>query len=505
MKRPSDNLFQLIKSLSKTEKRYFKRFASIHIKGNSNNYIRLFDAIDKQKEYNEAKILKLFKEEKFIKHLSSEKVYLFNQILRSLRNFYSESLIDVSLKGMFQDVNILYSKRLFEPCIRILSKIKKLAYESERFLIVLEAMALELGIIQDQNNMEECNKYIEHEFNTEKELLKKYSNLRDYVLLNSKFFFLSRVKGSAYGKSASAYLKMMNTPLLKNESLALSFQSKIFFNHINGGCAIIKNNFNEAYLYYKKVLEHTERYPQVSKRQLNYIFTLYNFLLSCLLSNKHEEFLLNLRKLKAIIPDTKGNEAIIFYCIHNLEVTFYFYTGWYVEPNLPKLIEKGLKKYHNKITKANQLQLIYSNACIYLTNSEYTESLKYLNMLLNDNFLSLREDIQVAARILNLIVHWELKHEELLPYLTRSTYHFLRKKELLYEYETILLNFIKQKLFRVFTRAEFKNSLKTLQRHLNRIAGNPLKNILYFDILSYWIESKVSNKSMVEVLKSRIN
>ena len=33
----SDDLFLLIKSLKQTEKRYFKIFASIHVKGEQNN------------------------------------------------------------------------------------------------------------------------------------------------------------------------------------------------------------------------------------------------------------------------------------------------------------------------------------------------------------------------------------------------------------------------------------------------------------------------------------
>ncbi len=45
----TDDLFQLIKSLDQSEKRYFKVFATMHIKGSDNNkYVGLFDAIDKQ-------------------------------------------------------------------------------------------------------------------------------------------------------------------------------------------------------------------------------------------------------------------------------------------------------------------------------------------------------------------------------------------------------------------------------------------------------------------------
>ena len=44
----SDDLFQLIKSLTKPEKIYFKKFSSIFIEKESSNYLKLFDEIDKQ-------------------------------------------------------------------------------------------------------------------------------------------------------------------------------------------------------------------------------------------------------------------------------------------------------------------------------------------------------------------------------------------------------------------------------------------------------------------------
>jgi hypothetical protein len=50
----SDQLFRLIKSLTTAEKRYFKIFASRHSIGGKNEYVNLFDAIDKQSKYDEA-------------------------------------------------------------------------------------------------------------------------------------------------------------------------------------------------------------------------------------------------------------------------------------------------------------------------------------------------------------------------------------------------------------------------------------------------------------------
>ena len=46
MKTPSQDLYKLIKSLTKTEKRYFSKFAEKHVIGDQNNYYKLFKVID---------------------------------------------------------------------------------------------------------------------------------------------------------------------------------------------------------------------------------------------------------------------------------------------------------------------------------------------------------------------------------------------------------------------------------------------------------------------------
>ena len=66
-------LFELIKSLSKSEKRYFKVFTSVHKE--SNNYVKLFNAIHDQNEYDEDALIEQFKNEDFIRQFSVAKNY----------------------------------------------------------------------------------------------------------------------------------------------------------------------------------------------------------------------------------------------------------------------------------------------------------------------------------------------------------------------------------------------------------------------------------------------
>src|SRR6476659_4264547 len=94
--RSTDALFQLIKSLEKSEKRNFK----LYVKRNSGNedlkIVQLFDALDKMDEYDEEQLLK--KNKSLSKQqLSNMKAHLYRKVLSSLRLIKDAENIDLQL------------------------------------------------------------------------------------------------------------------------------------------------------------------------------------------------------------------------------------------------------------------------------------------------------------------------------------------------------------------------------------------------------------------------
>ena len=94
--KPSTELFSLVQSLTKSEKRFFKLNSSLQ--AGDKNYLKLFDYIEKQSSYNEEELKKYFEKERFIQHLPSEKNHLYKLILKSLRSYYSDQSVKSQLK-----------------------------------------------------------------------------------------------------------------------------------------------------------------------------------------------------------------------------------------------------------------------------------------------------------------------------------------------------------------------------------------------------------------------
>src|SRR3990170_954851 len=111
-KEKSTAVFDLIRSLTGPEKRYFKIFATRHVIGEENNYIKLFNAIESQQEYNEEVILDKFRNDKFAKQLHRIKNYLYDLIMKSLCEFHKAKSISSEVRQKLEMIEILYAKGL---------------------------------------------------------------------------------------------------------------------------------------------------------------------------------------------------------------------------------------------------------------------------------------------------------------------------------------------------------------------------------------------------------
>ena len=88
MKKPSTDLFDLIKTLGKSEKRFFQQFAHRHSTKGKNIYYQLFKMISEQSTYDEGQIKQQFVGEKAAKNLAVVKKQLYEQLVLALHQYH---------------------------------------------------------------------------------------------------------------------------------------------------------------------------------------------------------------------------------------------------------------------------------------------------------------------------------------------------------------------------------------------------------------------------------
>ena len=120
MKKPED-IISLIKSLSKSEKRYFKLFIAKNSIGESSHYLKLFDLIEKAGTTESKVIKKLYQNDRFVeKQFGLYKHMLYKQILKSLKAFHSAKSVDDEIMELIRDAKILFDKTLYDQASTVL-------------------------------------------------------------------------------------------------------------------------------------------------------------------------------------------------------------------------------------------------------------------------------------------------------------------------------------------------------------------------------------------------
>lgn len=505
-KTPSTKLFNLIKSLSGSEKRYFKLFASNNKADKTSKYILLFDAIDLQETFDDEKLKAIIYADEPIqsRKYSELKAYLYDLILKSLHGYDEKSSVDFKIKGLLHSVRVLYKRSHYEDCKELLIKVKKLAYTYESFANILEVLNWEKQIAYAQMNIPFLDADLDRIDEEEKICLEQLKNLSGYK--NVFYKVLVNIRKNALLRSEEQRVllnKIIDNPLLKSVDLTKSHQAKLLYYRTYSLYYYAILDHEKFYKSCKLVIEEMESKPNLLKEDVSeYISALSNFTLSCGLLERYEEVRKNLDKFLKIKTNTIDDELKIHMEYYGKYFSLCIFTGEFEQglEAMEKHLEE-LKKYGEDAFHKGRFYFQYFY--IYFGIGDFNKALEYLNQWLNLPRSIERQDLQSLARILNLIVHFEMGNTMLLEYLFRSTYRFLRKRNRMYNFEKRVLSFIKDSS-KIHSSRELRDAFIKLKKDFEELSKIPSEKVMfqYFDFIA-WLESKTNNQSFSTVVKRR--
>lgn len=141
----TDALFQLVKSLEKSEKRHFKLYINRSSGKEELRITQLLDALDKMEEYDERLLLK--KLAPITKpQLANLKTHLYKQLLASLRLLKTAENVDLQLSEQLDYARLLYNKGLKHQSLKFLEKAKEMAKNNHKFNFLAQVISLEKKI-----------------------------------------------------------------------------------------------------------------------------------------------------------------------------------------------------------------------------------------------------------------------------------------------------------------------------------------------------------------------
>ncbi len=303
-----EELLDLIKSLSKSEKRYFKIFSLRYATKGGNKHVRLFDIIDRLPLYDENKILKKTSCTK--KQLNSQKSHLYELILRSLAIYNLEGDAEKKINKIVSHAKILFEKGLFAQCEKILLKAKHLAYQYEKYESLIEILSWErrvLVINPQGDTIQQKKDAIQHE---KKTTLKKIQNTDDYIHLADNIYSFIRTKGILRSENELQEFKnLINHVLLKKESQALTKEARRSLYSIYALFYQQVGDLAKSYDYFKKIAEMVGSSPeQIKEHPHIYLFSLNNLGLISHQLARYDELALVIEKIRTI-PEKLKNKC----------------------------------------------------------------------------------------------------------------------------------------------------------------------------------------------------
>lgn len=470
-----DELYQLIKSLSASEKRYFKVHAGRHVQGNKNNYEKLFDIIadwPEDKPYDEEELKEVLRKKRLGKFLSSEKVKLMALIAEAMRAYRSGDSVEQSLTDLLADESFFKNKRLNRLRLKTIQKAKEIAKQYELFPFLLTVLQREAvaAIEWQQEKLGSTQAAIEAETKEAFELLHRSVDLRRAY---DRIFTTARASLGQSDTAMQLAVDTIESALLTNYQCGTSFICDKLYYQINALCHRLLFQMDKYAEFQQKVVDLYDTYPHfIEYDRTAYKVALYNLMNALMKNTDHEKFNKYLEKAQSLSssdPDEKGED---WQNVVHLKLMYALNTeNAKAGAELQVEIDRGLEQYKNKVNTARKMVLWHNLTTCLLLTGDFNKALDYNNKILSDKSES-RQDIKEECRLLEIIIHYELKNFQVVENAMRNAERHLKNRHDLNEQE-------------VFFFKSFRQLLK--------YSGQRLPDELVQEILNRWEEISGTN------------
>ncbi len=459
----NEELFYLIKSLTKNEKRHFK----LNTQGSeSAEYLNLFDAIEAQKEYNETKIKELFRDKAFVVQLTTIKNYLKHRILQSLRTYHSRISKNAELIDIIRNVEILYHKGQYNICKSELKRAEKKAKNFQQDLLLFHIQDWKRKVHQVMHPQD---------FETIKDIaLKQKSTLKSthqYIDL-----LLANIDPSQFSLSHKKSVSLQNKTLKTLHKYRKLLSS---------------NDHEKAKRTLEELIKEWEQYPELMKEFFPMYFSVTNNLLGFLVFKKqYKEAFVRILLIKQKARDIEIVSAAFIkekLRLYNIELEIHRnLRGLHTTNEIIEEILSFTKNHQTLVPDNYKLSFSFQFATIYFLKKEYKTSLHWINVILNNQTKKDRQDLVTYAYWLNLLGHYELGNGFTLRYSIDTIKKRIKKYKNIVFYEKLLLKFLSKTV--EYSAAEKRNAFKKLEQQLQE---HPIPEyILDYIDFNTWIRQK---------------
>lgn len=479
-------LYELIKSLKKEEKRSFKLLSKkYHLNSDASVYIQVFDYLDKQVPLDRKKFKLKFKN---VKGLSGIQTYLYQQILKSLRNQQAYKNIDVVLLEGLVEVEILFNKFLLNTTLEKLLELQELAEKHQRILLLPSIYEWWFKLQNTRLRYDEIDEGIlgdyEQKYSTIFSVMKEYADCRIQL---GRIVFSTKQKFSRRFPTLIQEISNNLSPYKPYQKE--SVPAEIAAIQLRAYLAAISRDTVQAAKYHQYLYDFTKQLPPELFEEHKRIH--YQALSGVIVNTTDwESIILLLEDFNNIKPkDQKYLTPYSRLCIISTQLKAYLSTGLlreskaYIE-NLPPNLE-----YPNQTVS---IFLHYQFALSHYGNENHDKALDVLNDILKNKEAT--NSVNYSS-LLKIIIMYEQEEYMLLESYLNNVRRNFKKKDILFDFDKAFIALINRliSLPKREHKAMFVSFKSKLYDNLRAHSFLEGEFLLYFNFIG-WLDYQIDRK-----------
>lgn len=451
-KRQNSDLYDLIRSMTPSEKRHFRlntdpltkkgKGAAVRDLGSTskqvrdaNQYMLLFEALEQQEAYDEAaaqKKLKLKDKARFNRIRS----YLYKVLLESLEDYYRENTLDAQFYHLMNRIDILLRKRLFGQASKLIRKAEKLAQEKGNGSFAMLVETLELSRLAQQEHFKPMEDRLDAYPAFREDQLQRSGDFLDLQMIKCKATWLlrhgkrDRVRRQAWLEELKAHRLMVSNPYPEDTEFTLYHFNLNGLIHSLIGDAEKDFHFRKAYLdTYRAHPEYIKRWPQ------NYIVALGNVAGACPDRQDFQQLLACTTEMRAFrdqhnIKNATTLDALVETRSWGFELDAYPVMGLDARKRLHGEIQTVYKQHGKGIAEIWRLILEFGLGRYELYHGNPELAADWFNRIMHQSDEKIYPGLQAATRVLDVVMHYRAGHHRYLDGQLPKVRQWLRNRDI---------------------------------------------------------------------------
>ncbi len=429
-------LFQLVHSMTPTEKRHFrlanpgnrgrsskseekKDKSSGGNKNDENQFILLFDIVEKQDELDEVlamKRLKIADRNRF----SRIKNYLYKALLESLEDYYRESSADAQFFHLINQAQILINRRLYQPASRLLNKASKLAAEKGNGTYGLIVLTLEMDRLTRSEHLDGMEHSLRAYEDQKSELVQRSADYLDLHMIKSKATWLLRREDPKKQHWQEWLQELAEHPLLKELKYPEDTEFTLYHYNLNG---LINGLLGKPEEDYRNRLAYLNTYKDnvnfIQRWPINYIIALGNVAGSAARMGNFQELLECTTEMRQFmdrlnIKNRSSLDPIVEVRSHALELDAYPVQSAAEQRKLNEQLEEIYHRCEGDMAEIWQIIVRHGIGRYHFWNQSWDKALEWLGPVVHQSDDKLYPEMQISCRLMYTLSHFELGNDRFL-------------------------------------------------------------------------------------------